>query len=565
MSLPDPGGNVAAEALTRHDATHLFLERWRAAGSRDEPDPEMLRTIAQICARLDGLPLAIELAAARAAVLSLPTLLARLTSRLKVLGGGPVDAPTRQQTLRGAIQWSYALLPPDRQALYRRVAVFAGGFTAEAAEAVCGDSLDGLIDLVDTSLLQPPAEGQKTPHFSLLATIREYAWELLEESGEAEDLRRRHAEYFTALAEELQRDLSTPNQTAAMARLRQEVDNLRAALEWCQSGQGSARLGLRLAAALLPYWMISGGGAEGRYWLDAMLPRAPEAPPAVQARAFHAAGVLARDQGDAAAAWPLLETALALYRAAGDGRGTADVLHAFGYRGLITGNYQQGIVYLEEALAMRRAAGDLAGIAETLGGLSSLYGLQNKDDEAIAFLREAAALRRELGDTWGLSVALATLGMTLAVSGMIDDAEPLLREGLPWQESLGDPAGTGLSFYGLSLVARQRGDVPLARDLCRKGIATWHEAGKVLQIGIPLREMAVIALLEDRAVVAAQLLGFVESHEKRLGHVTPPRHQRIHDATLADIRRVLPGAELDAAYRAGTRLSLDQAVELALA
>jgi non-specific serine/threonine protein kinase len=349
-----------------------------------------------------------------------------------------------------------------------------------------------------------------------------------------------------------------------MARLRQEVDNLRAALHWCRSERGSTALGLRLAAALLSYWQISGGGVEGRYWLEAMLPRVPEAPPVVQARAFHAAAVLAREQGDAAAAWPLLETALGLYREAGDERGTADVLHALGYRDLVTGNYQQGIVHLEEALAMRRAAGDLAGVAETLGGLSSMYGLQNRDDEAIAFLREAVALRRELGDTWGLTVALATLGMTLAVTGKIDAAEPLLHEALPLQESLGNRAGTALSFYGLTLVARQRGDLPTARDLCRKTIAAWHETGNIFQLGIPLREMAVISLAEGKAVVAAQLLGFAEAHEKRLEHVTPPRYRRIHDATMAGVRQVLPGAELDAAYRAGGHLSLDGAVALAV-
>lgn len=565
MSLPTLHAPTTLDDLVRHDATALFLTRWHAVGGRDLLDPAMLRTVAEICVRLEGLPLAVELAAARASALSLHTLLARLTSRLKVLGGGPVDAPDRQRTLRGALQWSSALLRADRQELFRRLAVFAGGFTAESAEAVCGDVLDGIAELVEANLLLPPDEAGSPARFSMLATIREYAGELLEESGEDDRQRQSHAEHFTTCAEDWGSRVSSPDGPAVLSRLRQEANNLRAALDWCCSDVGDPNLGLRLAAALFPYWQVSGGAREGRYWLEALLVRPGEVAPILRARATHAAGVLAREQGDAAAAWPLLEMALTLYREAGDERGTADVLHALSYRDLIAGNYAAGIVHLEEALAMRRTLGDLAGVAETLGGLSSMYGLQNDDGRAIALLEEAVALRRRLGDTWGTTVVQTTLGMTRALAGELDAAEPLLHEALQLQASLGNRAGMALSFYGLTVIARTRGDTASGRDLCRKSIAAFHETGNAFQVGIPLQEMALISTLEGSATVGVQLLGFVSEHERRLGVTQSPRSRRTYDATAEAARRLLPDVEFEAAYRAGGRLSLDQAVALALA
>lgn len=453
----------------------------------------------------------------------------------------------------------------DCQDLFRRLAVFAGGFTAESADAVCGDVLDGVAELVEANLLLPPDETGNPPRFSMLATIRKYAGELLEESGEADQQRQRHAKHFTIRAEDWGSSVSSPDGSAVLSRLRQEANNLRAALDWCCSDAGDPSLGLRLAAALLPYWQISGGATEGRYWLGVLLDRTDEAAPGTRARACHAAGVLAREQGDAATAWPLLETALTLYREAGDERGTVDVLHALAYRDLVTGKYPQGIVHLEEALAMRRAAGDLAGVAETLGALSSMYGLRNDVSIAISLLEEAVALRRRLGDTWGMTVVLSTLGLTRALVGELDVAEPLLREALQLQESLGNRAGTALSFYGLAVIARKRGGTVSARDCCRKSIVAWHETGNAFQIGIPLQEMALISTLEGGAIVGAQLLGFVTEHERRLGLARSPRSRRTYDATVEAARWLLSDVEFDTAYRAGSQLSLDQAVELALA
>lgn len=565
LSLPDLQSIPNLEDLVRHDAVALFLTRWRASGGPVAPDPASLRTAAEICVRLDGLPLAIELAAARATALSPHILLARLTSRLKVLSGGPVDAPERHRTLRGALQWSYALLPADRRRLFRRLAVFAGGFTIESAEAVCGDVLEGIINLVDTHLLLPPGDTGEAPRYSMLATIREYAWELLEESGEADPQQQRHAEHFTTVAEDFRRRVSSPEGTIALAGLRQEGNNLRAALAWCCSDRGDASPGLRLAAALLPYWQISGGAAEGRYWLDALLARAGEAAPGDRARATHAAGVLAREQGDAATAWPLVKTALTLYRASGDERGTADVLHALGFRDLINGNHAEGVLPFEQALAMRRTMGDLAGVAETLDGLASMYGLWNDDRTAISLLEEAVTLRRRLGDVLGLTVVQSPLDMTRALVGELEEVEALLNEALRLQESLGNPAGMALSYYGLAVVERQRGDTKSARDLCRKAVAAWHATGNAFQIGIPLQEMALISALEGGASVAAQLLGLVTAHEGRLGLARPPRNRRAYAAAADSARQRFSDAEFDAACRAGSQLSLDQAVELALA
>jgi len=563
MSLPASLAAPTLDDLTRHDATELFLARWRATGGPDISDSETAHAIAAICARLDGLPLAIELAAARAAALSPQTLLARLTSRLKVLGTGPSDAPERQRTLRGALQWSYALLPLDRQALFRQLAVFAGGFTIESAETLCGDILDAIVDLVDANLLQPPHATDNSPRYSMLATIREYAEELLEESGQADKLRRRHAEYFTTLAEDRGTHVPSPDGATAVAQLRAEANNLRAALAWSCTPTGDPGLGLRLAVVLVPYWQITGGATEGRSWLDALLACSGEADHVTRARAIHAAGILARDQGDGAA-WPLLETALAIYRESGDRSGTAAVLHALSYRDLVTGNYDQGIVHLEEALAMRRAASETSAIAESLGALSSMYGLRNDDRIAITLLEEAVALRRSLGDSWGMAIAQSTLGMTHALIGEPSVAEPLLREALDLQESLGHRAGMAISFYGLALVARQAGNTGPAKDLCRRAVSAFHETGNAFQIGIPLQEMALIRALEGDAAPAARLLGFVTEHEHRLGLAQSPRSRLTYDAAADATRRLLSDPEFEEARRAGSRLSLDQAVDLAL-
>jgi hypothetical protein len=194
-----------------------------------------------------------------------------------------------------------------------------------------------------------------------------------------------------------------------------------------------------------------------------------------------------------------------------------------------------------------------------------MYGLRNDDSVAITLLDEAVALRRRLGDTWGVTVVQSTLGMTRALVGELDEAEPELREALQLQESLGNRAGMALSFYGLAVIARKRGDAASARDLCRKSITEWHTTGNAFQIGIPLQEMALICALEGDATVGAQLLGFVAEHERRLGLTQSPRSRRTYDEAVEAAHRSLPDVVFDAAYRAGFRLSLDEAVELALA
>jgi predicted ATPase/DNA-binding XRE family transcriptional regulator len=565
MSLPDVDTDLTTDDLAQYDGTALFLHRWQAAGGRSADEQHTMRTIAAICAKLDGLPLAIELAAARAALLSVDTLLARLRSRLTVLGQGPVDAPVRQQTMRGVVQWSYALLPPEHQALFRRLAVFAAHFTLQSAEAVCGDVLDDIVALTEASLLLPPGATGDGSRFTMLGTIHDYALELLEESGEAREMRCRHAERMVSLAKQLAVRVASAEGTDALHELRAESDNLRAALEWCRADASAGALGLQLATSLLPYWLITGGAAEGRYWHDVLLETAQGVSPELSARAHHARGVLARESGDTAGAWRSLEVALALYREIGDNHEVAGVLHALSYRYLVDGEYARGIEKLNEVLSIRRAAGDRAGIAETLGALSSMYGLQNQDERAIALLSEAVALRRDLGDPWGLAVVLSTLGMTLATVGEIEAAEPLLREALDTQESLGNRVGTSISYFGLTLVARQRGDLSGAHDLCRAALGLWRESRNVFQLVILVQEMAVILLDEGDAERATQLLGFVQSLSDRTTQAPPPRYRRVYDAAVERSRASLGDAAFRLMHDAGGRLTTDGALELALA
>jgi non-specific serine/threonine protein kinase len=397
----------------------------------------------------------------------------------------------------------------------------------------------------------------------MLAAIQEYAAEQLAGSGRLASTRTFHAEHFTVLAEEMGTRFKGADEAATLARLKAEGDNLRSALAWCMSPTGPRELGLRLAAALLPYWQVLGYTSEGWEWLNALLQDRSEVSDVVRARALHAAGVLARERSDLPSSVRCLEEALNLYRAEGDERGIAGVLHALSYRALAESDYADGIRMLEEALVLRRRYGDMAGIAESLGALSSMYGLQNDDRRAAAFLEEAVALRRGLGDDWGLAVALATLGLTLVRIGETARAGELLEEALPLQRSLNNRTGVALSLYALAQIARLEGDLDLAAARCREAIDIWRGLNSLAQLTSAFEEMAEISVAQGTLWKAASLLGFVEAVCDRIGLALPPRYRQVHDRTLAAVRTGMEEAEAAAALATGGYMSLDDAVACA--
>lgn len=370
LTVPDPQHLPDIESLSRFESVALLVDRARAVMSDFELDSGNSAAVAEICFRLDGLPLALELAAARIKLFPPQALLQRLSSRLKLLTGGARDSPTRQQTLRAAVDWSYSLLSEQEQTLFTRLGVFAGGCTFEAVEAVCNpqgglDLLEGMAALVDQSLLR--RHGEEVPRYSMLQTVREYATEKLREREEQEDVQRRYAEYFLQVAEQAEAGLSGAEQGKWMARLNAELSNVRGALRWFLD-QGAVEQVLRLAAALFWYWRPRGSLSEGRRWLQEGLARGDEVAPSVRAKALWALGYLAGLQGDSEEASLLLEEALKLYRALEDGWGAPACSRAWGWLSCGTGGMSERRPSVRRACASAR----IWGTGEEVPGICSL-------------------------------------------------------------------------------------------------------------------------------------------------------------------------------------------------
>jgi tetratricopeptide (TPR) repeat protein len=432
--------------------------------------------VAAICHRLDGLPLAIELAAARIKLFSPEALLPRLESRLKLLTGGARDLPERQQTLRDTIGWSYDLLSEAERTLFRRLSVFAGGWTLEAAEAVCmndeGDSmgslhpssfilrpshvLDLLCHLVDKSLVLAEVGGDGSLRYRLLETLRQYGQERLAQCKHAAATQRRHAAYYLALVEEAEPHLSRPEQAAWLDRLEREYDNLRVALRWCVK-QAEAEMGLRLAGALWRFWFSRGHLDEGREWLTQLLalPVSAECP-AARAKALNGAGILAHYLGDYPAAQALHAESLAIRRELGDQQGIAMSLSNLGLVLRCRGDYAAACTLYEQALAAARALGDRTWEALILNNLGRAAYYQGLHGVARTLHDAGLALAREVGDKWSIAATLNNLADLAQAQGDAAAARVLHEQSLQLFQALGDRWGIAQCLEGLgSLAAAQ--------------------------------------------------------------------------------------------------------------
>ncbi len=429
LALPDRQVPLRLSILSQYEAVALFLVRAQAVNPRLQMTDRDVPAVVEICRRLDGLPLAIELAAARSKLLSPPALLVRLDSRLALLTGGARDLPARQQTLRATIDWSYRLLDADEQRLVAQLAVFAGGWTLEAAEAICNtegdlpiDVLDGLQSLLDKHLLQQDEGVNSEPRFTMLETIWEYARERLAESGEEEALRRRHAVYYLALAEAAEPALTGLQQAEWLERLDTEHANLRAVLHWAEE-RGKAELGLRLGGVLGRFWLYRGYLSEGRQWLAGALAQGHQGPTALQAKALRVAGRLALDQGDYAQATALSEESLALSRELGDKRSIAASLRNLGVVARLQGDYGQARALHEESLALFRELGHKVGIAEDLERLAAVARSQGQAARAARLWGAAEALREALGLPWLLLERAVHESHMIATRSELEEAD----------------------------------------------------------------------------------------------------------------------------------------------
>jgi predicted ATPase len=479
-------------------AVQLFRERARALEPGFDADDQQ---VAAICQRLEGIPLAIELAAARIRMFSAEQLLARLGRRLPILTGGARDLPVRQQTLRAAIEWSYELLTSDERRLFVSLAVFAASWSIEAAEAVCGADLDTLQSLVDKSLLQ--ADGER---FRMLETVREFARQPFEASHESEHTRRRHAEYYLALAERAEPELTGADQSAWLDRLAVEYGNLRTALDWCAATPGGAGLGLRLAAALALFWYVRGPYTEGLNWLEGMLEAGHEEPAATRVGALWGAGLLWALVGDGVRARPLLEQSLALARTLGDHSRVARSLDVLGLLAFFRNDYARARELLEESVDVARRADDSWCLTDALGTLGSIYPLQGQFELAERGGLEGLAMARRNADQQGIRMALFGLALADARRGDLATARRLGEEGLSVCREMGDRWFVSYFLWILATVATASGEYALARTHADESLAVAREVEGPLLLVCALEASATVARAEGNPERAAEEL-----------------------------------------------------------
>jgi tetratricopeptide (TPR) repeat protein len=535
--------------------------------------------VAGVCVRLDGLPLAIELAAARVKLLSPQELLARLEHRLQVLSGGPRDLPARLQTMRDTIAWSYDLLEAREKALYARLAVFVGGWTLEAAEAVCGvvDDramvvLDGLGALVNQSLVQQEEQPDGERRFRMLETIREYARERLEASEEAAVVQQLHAAYYLVLAERVEPELRGADQVARLARLEREHDNLRAALSWA-SERGDTETGLRLAGALYPFWVRHCHYSEGRARLAALLAQQerahPAAAPRVWAKALHAEAQLAHRQDDYQRAVMLAERSIAMCRACGDTAGIARALQGLGDILNLLGDYGRAEAVLEESLVLWRELDDTWGTAASLFVAGVVAEGQSDYARAATLLEEGLALREHarhpLRDPWLLGYLLVNLGDVVRVQGDPLRAEALCQEGLSLRRAVGDTRGVAGCLWILGWLLQERGEYEQAIALYAESISLYLSVGATWAVRYMLNGLAGVARARGQEVRAVRIFGAAEAlHVALGGRFHYPDRLAAKERDVAALRAALGDEAFAAAWAAGQALPLDQAITEAL-
>jgi predicted ATPase/DNA-binding SARP family transcriptional activator/DNA-binding CsgD family transcriptional regulator len=532
LSLPEAGGAPTIESLMRCEAVRLFVDRARSRLPAFELTEENAGSTARVCRKLDGIPLAIELACARMGALAVEQLARRLEDSLGLLTGGARTADPRQQTMRATLRWSHELLSGPEQELFARLSVFAGGWTLEAAEEVCQDAgqnevLDLLSSLVNRSLVLAEERAGEEARYRMLEPVRQYA---LEECGDVERVRERHARYYLALAEAAEPELVGPGQLAWLERLATEYPNLQTALSWCLDGGGaqpeeSAEMGLRMAAALGQFWGNRGSN-EGREWLEKGLARSCAAPASLRAKALNEAGFLAILQFDARAI-AMLEEALALYKELGDKTGQAVAINYLMHTVGLLGNLGRAPTIREETLALLEGPLEDQRAAAYLHMTLGMIAITEPDPEqVVAQTGEALSLFKKVGDLWSSAKCLTVIGMAALGRGDADDAARAYEAALRLLRLLKNKVGTAIALFGAGGVAVLRGKPARAARLFGA------EAAVRNAIGLPTPQL--------------KLLNYY------------------YEDTISNLRAELGEASFEAAFSEGQAMSAEQAIEYAL-
>lgn len=601
LELPDLERLPPAGELFAFSSIRLFVERSAAVDPDFALTEENAGHIAEICARLDGLPLAIEIAASRTKLFSPGEIAGRIGSRLRLLTSGARDLPARQQTLRSAIDWSYNLLSPAEQLLFSRLALFVGGCTLAAAEAVCNpkgdlgvDTAEGIASLLDKSMLQQRHAQGGERRFSMLETIREYALERLQRSGEAELVAGWHTQYYLALAEAAEPELVLQNQLMWLDRLESEHDNIRAVLErhllhGPQEAPGNGRdavsgrsgsdrvsreVALRMSGALWRFWLMRGHFAEGRKWLELAIEQdagavegseAAAGTSAYRARALNGLGGVAYTQGDLQAAQSAYGRAYAIWRAIGDVRAASLPLSNMGLVAVALGEHALARSYFEEALAIQRDLGEKGIVARTLNNLGLLAHYQCDYSAALRAHEESLALARELDNKSGVAASLTNLGIVMVDIGEYDQANEMFDESLKIFQELGSQHGVAGALVNSSVVAYMQGDHATELALLRRALPLLDRLGDKIAVANCIEGFGgAIGVLGD-PVKGVRLLAAGATLRKAMSAPLPTRDQARYDASVAAVRAMLSREAFDKAWSYGEMLSQKEAVEYALA
>jgi len=622
LALPDlqplPVEKDLPAQLMEFDAIRLFVKR----AALVQPDFRLTSrnapAVVQICHRLDGIPLAIELAAARLRVLTAEQIAARLEDLFHLLTGGSRTALPRHQTLRSALDWSYDLLTEAEQALLRSLAAFAGGWTLETAEAVCSDAnrleawevLDLLTSLLDKSLVIFVSGETGQERYRLLETVRRYGLDRLTELGEAETVRRRHRDYFLALGEGSVERLQGPEQAAWLDRLESEHDNLRAALKFCveerrkEKSVAAIEMHLRLACAMAEFWEKRSYWSEGNLNLVEALEQSEEATPRLRARALIFAASLRQKQGDHAAAGRQAEQGLALAQELKDQSLISTALQHLGVLAIKEGRYAEAKSFLEESMAISRANSDSRGVAVCLLNLATIAQPEGDYPEARRLMQESLEIFRTLGDKTSIGVILNNLGNLYYWEGDYAQARMYYEESLEIRRELGSRSGAAMLLMHLGNVANELGEYEQARLLMEESLAIRRQVGDVQQIAYTLHNLGLVAFqqgdyasaaalhresipllqrVNDRPALTNVLEAFATLAEvdgdtgkavrlsaaavvlrNQLGTPQPPSTRDKHDQTLNDLRRKLGDEAFKGAWQQGSILTPEQALEHAL-
>jgi predicted ATPase/DNA-binding SARP family transcriptional activator len=517
---------VPVPPLADDEAAELFIARAQAADPNFALTEQNAGAVAELCARLDGLPLAIELAAARTKLLPPAALLSRLGNRLELLTGGRRDAPRHQQTLRMTLDWSYDLLDPDAQRLFAQLGVFAGGWTLPSAEAVCGGHssvLEGLAALVDESLVRQRQTSDGEPRFSVLEIVREYALERLAELGEADDTRRRHLEHLVAFAEEAEPKLADRDQISWFARLEDEHNNLRAALAFALE-TGDSVSALRLVVGIRRFWQIHGYLAEGRQALESALAVASEEPSELRANALNMAGILAGEQGE----------------------------------------FDAASARFEAALADARASGSTRVISSALVNLGNLAFFGGELEVARDLYKESIEHFVSLGDSRGQALAKENVGLMALTAGDVPEAVTWLTEALELAREVGDDREIGAASRSLAAAMIELGEGAQATTLLAESLALARELGEPHGIAVCLDTFAGLAAMGGEVERAATLFGASDAARASIGAKRQPDHQILYDRWLARTLAHLDTNTYSTYYESGRALTLDEACALAI-